>query len=816
MLLDSQLGDVQPGRLAVWHALAAIGVLAIVGCRGTPRRDALSRWATVLVLFPVAGSLHARQHQRYQQAGILQYAGAADQPAVVEGTIDVPAELRRHPLADLPGRERPSWQTQLEINLERVRLGRRMEPCDGRALLVVSGRSDQWWPGDVVRVYGTMRRFTGPTNPGQTDFRRAYQTRGLHVRIDVDSSDQVVLVREHPPRWRPIGRAVAWLASAARERLLRHTGAASGPLAVALVIGQRESVDPQTRDLLLVTGTAHLLSVSGLHLAIVVVLANWIATLLRMPLPARIVWILAVCALYTAITGGQPPVIRAAVLVGTLMFAVWMRRPSQPINTLSLAALILVFSNPDFVFSVGVQLSFLAVATLMLCGHRPAAASPAAEQLLRQERQLELLVHGSRAAPLRFLRSAASSLQQLIWLSACVTAISMPLVWHQFHVVSAVSVIANVLIGPWLFVALAAGIATAVCGMVCDPLAAIPGFICHLALQIIRTLIEWTAAVPLGHFWLPSPPGWWVACFYGVIGATLLLAPTARSSWLRYAWIAVWLGIAWVGATTGTALHEGSLEATFIDVGHGTSVAIRFTDRDVWLYDCGRLANHLGSSQDIDETLWSMGVTRLRGIVLSHADADHFNALPGLLERFTVEEILTPPGMLQNSEPAVEWLRDAIARSGTPVRELSAGGVFTAGGHTACVMHPPPQRLPGSDNANSLVLQIQCGERTMLLPGDLEPPGTERLIGLERPPAGGVLMAPHHGSLAADAASVLQWARPREAIVSGGRRAGRPEVQRMLAATGAGVHVTSQLGAIRIRIDRQGSLEVRSWVAAPW
>ena len=74
----------------------------------------------------------------------------------------------------------------------------------------------------------------------------------------------------------------------------------------------------------------------------------------------------------------------------------------------------------------------------------------------------------------------------------------------------------------------------------------------------------------------------------------------------------------------------------------------------------------------------------------------------------------------------------------------------------------------------------------------------------------------HHGSLRMDAATVLQWSRPGETIVSGGQRARRPEVHEMLSATGSGVHVTSEVGAIRVRIDRDGKITVQSWAESPW
>jgi competence protein ComEC len=172
--------------------------------------------------------------------------------------------------------------------------------------------------------------------------------------------------------------------------------------------------------------------------------------------------------------------------------------------------------------------------------------------------------------------------------------------------------------------------------------------------------------------------------------------------------------------------------------------------------------------------------------------------------------------MLDEPEIALDAIRVAIDESGAVTAEMYGGATMSAGVQMIRILHPPRERLMANDNANSLVLQIDCGGKTLILPGDLEPPGTELLVQADRPPPGGVLMAPHHGSLRMDAATVLQWARPSETIVSGGQRARRPEVQDMLSFTGSGVHVTSNVGAIRVRIDREGKIDVRSWTESPW
>ena len=397
------------------------------------------RWAvTGLMMIPIAAIRHRVVVDQYRGASILRIVSETSAPAVIEGTVDRPIVLRRHPLADQVGRRDQSpWQTLAEVRIDSARVGQRQQRFDGRALVMADGKLDDLLPGDQVRVFGWANRFLPPTNPGARDLRRVYQRRGLHIRINVDSPDQLIRVNRtaranlhHPVLM--VYRQIASVARHSRDILLSHTDASTGPLAVALVIGQRDFVDHQSRDALLVTGTAHLLSVSGLHLAIIVILASVAATLFRIPAFGKIICVLAVCVLYTAITGGRPPVMRACMLVLALMFSLLMRRPGQPLNSLAFAAIGLLLYNPLLLLSIGVQLSFLAVTTLLMCGGRP--DGKAAEHAARQEQRIDELVQGSRPAWSRTLRYAAHAMGQMVWFSGCVTAISMPLVWYQFNV----------------------------------------------------------------------------------------------------------------------------------------------------------------------------------------------------------------------------------------------------------------------------------------------------------------------------------------------------------------------------------------------
>jgi competence protein ComEC len=303
-----------------------------------------------------------------------------------------------------------------------------------------------------------------------------------------------------------------------------------------------------------------------------------------------------------------------------------------------------------------------------------------------------------------------------------------------------------------------------------------------------------------------------------------------------------WCVIAWWLAVLPSQNRSDDLRATFIDVGHGTSVILNLPDGRNMLYDCGSLGNRNYSSRGFHEPLWSQGITRLDAIILSHADADHYNAVPGLLRRFRVDEVVVPTGMFDSTKVGLEPIRRAIASAKVPVREVSyeddcLDSSASANQHRSkvFVLHPPPYRVQGNDNANSLVLRIDLDGRSLVLPGDLEPPGLEMVLNRPRPLAGGVLMAPHHGSLTIDSQAILDWARPAQVIVSGGERAKRPEVAEALRVRGSDVFVTAEVGAIQVTlpagitddpskssIGKQSAppprtqAAIRAWLSDPW
>jgi competence protein ComEC len=268
-------------------------------------------------------------------------------------------------------------------------------------------------------------------------------------------------------------------------------------------------------------------------------------------------------------------------------------------------------------------------------------------------------------------------------------------------------------------------------------------------------------------------------------------------------------------------------------VGHGCGYVVRSPHGRGLLYDAGRLGAPAAAARSVAAVLWSEGVTRIDTLVISHADADHFNAVPELLGRFRVGEIIVSEAFLANPCPAVADLLAAAEDRGVPVRMARAGHGFAL--DPLCrvrVLHPaaaggdPPedQSLPhlgpasDDDNAASLVLSVESAGRRLLLTGDLEGPALAAFA-RSLPGACDVLVAPHHGSVTSLPADIAQVTAPSLVLVSG--RGGRawPEVRAAYAvasgARPATVLKTGGAGAVAVTLSA-GGVTAEQFAAGRW
>jgi competence protein ComEC len=245
------------------------------------------------------------------------------------------------------------------------------------------------------------------------------------------------------------------------------------------------------------------------------------------------------------------------------------------------------------------------------------------------------------------------------------------------------------------------------------------------------------------------------------------------------------------------------LRVTFLAVGHGGCTVLELPDGRVLVYDAGALAGPDVTRRQIAPFLWHRGVRRIDEVFLSHADLDHFNGLPSLLDRFGVGQVTLTPSFAAKPTPGVREAVAAIERAGVRTRVVTAGDRLTAGAVTFDVLHPPAVGPDGNENARSLVLLVRHAGHSLLLTGDLEGAGLDRVLGLPPQPVD-VLMAPHHGAKAANPPALAAWARPRLVVACQGPPPWPTQVPSVYESRGAEYLGTWPHGAVTVVSHRTG------------
>src|SRR5690606_25241207 len=141
----------------------------------------------------------------------------------------------------------------------------------------------------------------------------------------------------------------------------------------------------------------------------------------------------------------------------------------------------------------------------------------------------------------------------------------------------------------------------------------------------------------------------------------------------RWGWSAVWGWIVFGQLAALLPPRQDSLQCTVLDVGHGCCVVLQFPGGETLLYDAGMLSGARRGRQLVEAALWDLGVRRIDGIVVSHADIDHFSAVDGLLQTMPVGTLLCSRTFFNFEQESVAAVCDAAARSRVPVRLLQEG-----------------------------------------------------------------------------------------------------------------------------------------------
>lgn len=757
-----------PWPVLGWLALPIVAVLWLY------REDTCFRRGASLGLGLVAGGSRLLLAQPAIDADHLAFYNDAPAPLEIQGVVVKAPEVRDH-------------YVNLTLSTELLENKEGQRPVEG-LVLVRAPRYPQYAYGDRLRIIGIPE-----TPPVFSDFSyRDYLARqGIHSLIRRPHIELIERNQGHP-FWAAM-LAFKGHASATINRILAEPYAS---LLNGILLGIETGIPRELYDQFNLTGTSHIIVISGSNIAVIAGLFLLLGQKLvgkRVAPPLAIAGII----IYTLLVGADAAVSRAAVMGAVWVLAIWLGRPGLALNSLFASALVLTAINPLTLEDAGFQLSFMATLGLIIL-------VPPLERVAFGWLQRRL----DRAQ----VGLAMALLSELLIVTLAAQIATAPLIVYHFGRLSLVSLLSNLLILPAQPPLMLMGGLAMLAGMIWLPLGQALGWFVWLPLAWSVWVVETTARLPLASLDWGRWPLWLPGLVYAAIAAGIWAAnkpsaqaqpafhfrlPQAGSLTTR-----LWLGgmgtvtlLVWL---TVFSLPDGYLHVAFLDVGQGDAIFITLPDGRQILIDGGPSASRLTWRLGQQMPFWDRS---LDVVINTHPDSDHLGGLVTILDRYQIDQVLISD-VAANHQLYQAWEAE-LAEVQLEPRIGQAGMQLTLGQNlTATLLSPGPlTRGVDEPNNHSIVIRLDYGRIGFLLPGDIEAPIEQRLVTAGAPLQATVLKSPHHGSQTSSSEPFLETVNPQIVVISAGadNNFGHPSPEVLERYAGQGL--------LTLRTDRHGTIE---------
>ncbi len=656
------------------------------------------RRASLLLIFAVIGMSHVWRHNLSPSRALaLKLAQDAFQTVQLEGrVVDVPSE---HSTND----SQPRCTFFLDVEMIQPT---QLDAADCTVLVHWKGPSPTC--GDKVLMTAALRRTMPPRNPGERDSEQFLKRHNVWVEAFVRHPMDARVVRPAVWHWKTTASSIRDWTSLQLMRGIEDQPQMHHLLA-SMVLGIQKDSLQEMHDWFRDTGTLHLFAVSGLNLSMLAAFLNVCIRLLSIGF--RTAWFLTLSVLtgYAVVTGMGPSCVRALVMSALVLSVGWTGRPSVPLNSLGVAALLLLAADGNCAFDVGFQLSFGLVLSFIYAGplvshltnkwFSPDVLLPSRLWTQWQRSSFALFKTCGNAAGLTFVS----------WLAG------MPWCVLLFHQVTPIAILVNLVAVPLSFINLALGFLS-VLGFALGSVSQILNRMNARCAGVLLDFVRWGSAFPNGHF---------------VLGRPFAQQPSL----------------------------------VVFDFGEGAAVLLR--DKNInWLLDCGSEAQATGV---LNRALQEYGVDVLDGLVLSHGDTAHIGGASIIQQQFHPLQVVD--STLKDRSQTRKKIHAAFRNQGVPLRQAKANEVlFEEPSMRIEVLYPPDSLNASLADDKSLVLRWITPQWTVLYTSDAGWPTEQWLLNhAQEALRSDIWIRGSHARETSGCDAFVKAVSPRMVIVSGSR-----------------------------------------------
>jgi len=739
---------------------------------------------------------------------------------------------------------------RLKFILQAETLSRKnkMFPVTGKIRVTVSHINSKPSVGDRVVFVSKIRKPRNFNNPGGFNYERYMAFQKVWVTAYVPSDRFAISLKNQK-------NGINEQIENARRKISDFIDEYDAPgkrknargVLKALIVGDRSGIPQSLQAAFNRAGVSHILAISGLHVGIVATASffifQWMLSFFK-PLLWH-AWTRKGAALlsffpvvsYGLIAGMSPSTQRAVIMVTVFLMTFIFEKEQDLMNTLAIAAMLILIIHPPSLFSVSFQLSFTAVLSIIYGLSRI---------------QIKLSDFSNNGKNVRIARMR-QKLATFVFVSLLAVFGTMPLAMFYFNQVSSVGLLANLFLIPLIgFIAVPLGLFSVLLFPVSSYCAKIGIGVSTTVLSWAIDLVRFVADFPFAAVKTVTPSYFEICCFYVFAWALLNLKraqpviPASRananpfdylrgghrqfSRFLKLIWESLAAGrkgailavIIALMAFCGDAFYwlnkrfrHDDLRVTIIDVGQANAALLELPRGYCLLIDGGGFSDN--SIFDVGERilaplLWRKKIRTVNTLILSHPNSDHLNGLLYIAENFNVGDVW----MNDDAPDTLGYKKflDIIAEKEIRrprFKDLSR--LRKINGVELKILYPlvdeggkDRRKKWRNPNNNSLVVRVAFGSKSFLFPGDIMSGAERELVSVQGDALKStVLLAPHHGSITSSTVPFLKKTEPKYTIISSGwnNRFGfpNPAIIKRYKEQGCRIYRTAADGAISIITD---------------
>ena len=677
------------------------------------------------------------------------------------------------------------------LNIEKTYQGDTCFNACGKILIFTKKVEKKYNYGDRIRANLSVDKPRGKSNPGQFDYRNYLENQNIFYISQISSPDSIQLLGEKYGFWF-IQMLIIPLRTHCHKIFNTYFNDNTAALLAALILGEKQELDPQMIDNFKNVGVIHVLAISGLHVGFIITFIFSVLSLLRLNYRAKIWALLTVLIIYIIMVRFKTPVIRASSMAILYLIGQSLERKSSNYNIIFAAMTIILLIEPREIFNPGFHFSFMAVFSI----------------IYGYEKLNQILPLNAFIEKYKLRYRWLTIFRKLIWMPCLVSLAAVigtaPLTLYYYGIFPSYALLANLLVIPLTGIIVFLSLFILFTGVISDIISEGIAMMIQTVHLMLQWLVNLISNLPYSSYLTPIPTLGQLSIMYLWI---ILILNIRKNTRIVILLIFV-LILSFVISTRSDRQTE--LQIAVLDVGQGDATFVRFPNQISMLIDGGdRSFQWDQGEKTVLPFLQSMNALHINYLVGSHPHNDHIGGFLTLINSVAIDTLILS-GYQYNSKLFASLLRDAKNKN-VSIKIVGKGDLLMP--DPLCrvyILHPDSTHIRSENfhgaecNNSSVVLKIQYGENSVLFTGDLEKSGEQPLLHYDSFLESEILKIGHHGSSTSTSDDLLEKVNPLLALISVAKknkfRHPSPKTLERLRRHGIITYQTSREGALRFSI----------------